>query len=146
MSAHNFKTITIDSDVTVRESTASGAITPGQLVEQNALTTYRRHATQDGVGATTFAVEDDLQGKEISEDYSSGSKVFFKNFRRGDKAFAFLADGENASVNSFLSSHGDGNLEVEVSPVGKAIIARALEALNLTDSEVTPSRILVEIM
>lgn len=147
MSTYSFRTITIDSDVTVRESIASGAITPGQLVEQNAATTYRRHATQDGVAATIFATEDDLQGKEIGDDYVTASKVFFKNFRRGDKVFAFLADGENASVNSFLSSHGDGDLEVESSPVGKAIVARALEAVNLSASEVDAhSRILVEIM
>lgn len=146
MSAYSYRTITIDSDVTVKESTASGAITPGQLVEQNAATTYRRHATGDGVAATIFAVEDDLQGKEIGEDYAAGSKVFFKNFRRGDKVFAMLENGADASINSFLVSNGNGNLKVEGTPVGKAIVARALEAIDLSDSQDVDARILVEIM
>ena len=146
MSAYNYKTITVDSDVTVGEATASGAITPGQLVEQNAVTTYRRHAGSGAVAATIFAVEDDLQGKEISEDYSSGSKVFFKNFRRGDKVFAILENGQNVAINAFLVSNGNGNLIADDTPVGAPVVARALEAIDLSDSQDADARILVEIM
>lgn len=146
MSAYSYRTITIDSDVTVKESTASGAITPGQLIEQNAATTYRCHAGADAVAATSFAVEDDLQGKEIGEDYVTGSKVFFKIFRRGDKVFAMLENGQNISINDFLVSNGNGNLKVDASPVGAPVVARALEAVDLSDSQDVDARILVEIM
>lgn len=146
MSAYSYRTITIDSDVTVREATASGAITPGQLVEQNAATTYRRHATGDGVAATIFAVEDDLQGNEIGTDYATGSKVFFKNFRRGDKVFAMLENGQTIAINDFLVSNGNGNLKVDATPVGAPVVARALEAVDLSDSQDVDARILVEIM
>lgn len=146
MSAYNYKTITIDSDVTVKESTASGAITPGQLIEQNAATTYRRHSGADAVAATSFAVEDDLQGKEIGEDYATGSKVFFKIFRRGDIVFAMLENGQNISINDFLVSNGNGNLKVDDTPVGAPVVARALEAVDLSDSQDVDARILVEIM
>lgn len=164
MSAYSFRTITIDSDVPVREATASGAVTPGQLVEQNALTTYRRHANSGRDAATIFATEDDLQGKEIGDNYSSASKLFFKNFRRGDKVWALLADGQSASVNSFLESNGDGDLKVHTAPATnsdgafdeggesiytRAVVARALEAVDLSDSsgaDPATRRILVEIM
>ena len=146
MSAYSFRTITIDSDVPVRESTASGAVTPGQLIEQNAATTYRRHAGAGAVAATIFAVEDDLQGKEIGEDYSTGSKLFFKNFRRGDKVFAMLENGQNVAVNAFLVSNGNGNLKEDSSPVGAPVVARALEAIDLSDSQDVDARILIEIM
>lgn len=163
MSAYSFRTITIDSDVPVRESIASGAVTPGQLLEQNALTTYRRHANSGQDAATIFATEDDLQGKEIGDDYASASKVFFKNFRRGDKVWALLAEGQTAAVNALLESNGDGDLKVHTAPAfdsdgtlssgtslyTRAVVARALEAVDLSDSSgADPStrRILVEIM
>ena len=164
MSAYAFRTITIDSDVPVRESIASGAVTPGQLIEQKAATTYRRHANSGQDAATIFATEDDLQGKEIGDNYSSVSKVFFKNFRRGDKVWALLADGQSALVNSLLESNGDGDLKVHTPPAfdsdgtltaggvslyTRAVVARALEAVDLSGSSgADPStrRILVEIM
>lgn len=165
MSAYAFKTITVDSDVPVRESTASGAITPGQLVEQNAATTYRRHANSAQDAATIFATEDDLQGKEITDNYATASKMFFKNFRRGDKVWALLANGQTAAVNALLESNGDGDLKVHTAPVfdsdgtfpgavggslyTHAIVARAVEAVDLSGSSAAdPStrRILVEIM
>lgn len=146
MSAYSYKTITIDSDVTVKESTASGVITPGQLIEQNAATTYRRHAGSGAMAATSFAVEDDLQGKEIGEDYATGSKVFFKIFRRGDKVFAILENGQNVGINAFLVSNGNGNLIADDTPVGAPVVARALEAIDLSDSQDVDARILVEIM
>lgn len=164
MSAHAFRTITIDSDVPIRESVASGVITPGQLIEQNALTTYRRHANSGRDAATIFATEDDLQGNEIGDNYASASKCFFKNFRRGDKVWALLADGQTAVVNSLLESNGDGDLKVHTAPAfdsdgtltaggvslyTRAVVARALEAVDLSGSsgaDPTTRRILVEIM
>jgi hypothetical protein len=91
-----------------------------------------------------FALEDELQGKEISEDYAADDRVLLGIFRTGDEVYARLADGQVTAVGDPLESNGDGTLKVhtpqtlEDSNPGtnytRAIVAYALEALDLQSS------------
>jgi hypothetical protein len=58
-----------------------------------------------------FAVEDDLQGNGIDDDYSSGDMVQVWIPQRGDEVYAFLEDGNDVDTNNFLESAGNGNLQ-----------------------------------
>jgi len=125
------------------EYLASGAVTPGMLVEQNAATTVRAHATAGGNAIPMFACEDELQGKGIDDVFATTATIPAVWIpQRGDQVYAILADGENAAVGDFLESNGAGALQVHVADemsggnaiVDMAIVGVALEAVDISDS------------
>lgn len=131
------------------EYIASGAITPGMLVELNAATTVRAHATAGGNALPMFACEDELQGKDITDVYADEARIPHVWIpQRGDQVYAILANGENAAVGDWLESAGEGMLQVHVADVesfesaepGKItvlplqIVGQALEAVDISDS------------
>ena len=138
------KTITIMGDPIRKENLASGAITPGHLIERLAATTVRNHTTSGGNAQKMFALEDELQGKEIGEDYATGTRVMFGIFRAGDEVYARIANGQTVAYGNLLESNGDGELKVHVpqtledsnpgSNYTQRIIGKALEALDLSGS------------
>lgn len=99
------------SDV-MEEGTANAEITPGMLIEQMSTGKYRAHATAGGNVLPMFAVEDELQGKLISDAYAADDPVQIWIPGRGDQVNALLANGENAAIGNFLASNGDGYLKV----------------------------------
>ena len=121
------------------ELTGSGAITPGMLVEESAADTCRAHNTAGGNAIPMFALEDELQGKTINENYASGNPVQVWIPAAGDEPFAILADGEDISINDPLESNGDGSLrkhdtEASGEDHPACIVAYALEAKDLSGS------------
>lgn len=143
----------------VEEYVANATITPGHLVEVMSTGKVRVHATQDGNVLPIFALEDELQGKLITDDYAADDQVQCWITVRGSKVYALLANGETAVIGSFLSSNGDGTLKV-ITPVtissdiptwteyDNPIVGIALEAVDMSGSSgVDPSgRIIVRIM
>lgn len=127
------------SDV-VKELIANAAITPGHLIERMSTGKVRVHATQDGDAAKMFALEDELQGKAITEAYAALDPVQCWLPGRGDEVNAILANGETAVIGSFLTSNGDGTLKVHdvvasaAEEYPEAIIGIALEAVDMSDS------------
>lgn len=145
--ATTYKTVTLRSLNFVQdEAVASGAITPGMLVERTtaAVATVRAHATASGVAARTFAIEDELQGKTYSQAYSDGDRVQYRTFQPGDRVQALLADGYNYTVGTKLVSNADGYLKpytaVDVSDSGATdvytgnVVAQVDEARDLLTS------------
>jgi len=140
------------SDV-IEEMTAAGTITPGMLVEQGTAGTIVAHS---GAGETVlpmFALEDELQGGTITDDYSSGDKVQVWIPYRGDQVYALLADGETAVIGSLLESNGAGALRVVVTGSAgeveypSSIVGMAVEAVDLSaSSNTTVGRITVRII
>lgn len=126
----------------IEEYTATAvAIKPGYLLEMASATTVQAHSTAEGnVTPPMFAIEDQLQGKAITADYAVSSKIQCWIPRKGDIVYAYLADGQNASVGDFLESDGNGALQVHaadasnVSVIGDAIVGVALEAVDLSGS------------
>lgn len=96
----------------VEEYEAAGTITPGMLVELASATTVQAHSDEDGNALPMFALEDELQGNGISDDYSAEDMVQVWVPVRGEIVNAILASGENASVGNFVTSNGDGKLKV----------------------------------
>jgi len=109
-----YKTIAVISEGSVqKEALASGTVTPGMLLEQTsaAAATVKAHAVAGGHAQSAFAVEDDLQGNDIDDNYATGARVLYKVFRPGDEVYALLANGENIAIGDKLSSNGDGYLK-----------------------------------
>ena len=138
-----------------KEALAYAAITPGHLIERMSGGKIRVHANAGQNAQRLFAIEDSLQGKEISEDYSADNDVRFIACRRGDEVNAILADGENAVIGSFLESNGNGELKVHAAGASgaiieypEAIVGQALEAVNAsaTGVAVADRRIGIEIV
>lgn len=103
---------------------------PGKLIEVNSNGNVQEHASASGVALPMFALEDELQGKDIDETYAAGDKVNCWIPNRGDEVRAVLVDGENVAEGDFLESDGNGNLQAgSTEPV-----AIALEGLDLSGS------------
>jgi hypothetical protein len=122
------------------EYNAAAAITPGMLVELTSAGKVQAHSNAGFDAIPMFAFEDELQGKDIDEDYAADDPVQVWIPQRGDQAYAILADGENASTGDFLESDGNGYLQVyskEDSAAAEnamAIVAQALEDVDLSGS------------
>lgn len=144
----------------VEELIAAAAITPGMLVEVTSAGKVQAHSSAGQNALPKFALEDELQGKTINEDYSANDPVQVWTPYRGDLVYAILADGENASIGSELESNGDGTLRVHTADSAGAveypqsIVGIAREAVDLSGSSGEESsgplgydkRILVEII
>jgi len=140
---------------TLEELEANAAITPGMLIEIMSTNKVRAHAEDDGFAVPLFALEDELQGKGISEAYAAGDQVPCWRPKPGDQVNALLADGENVAIGDKLSSNGDGYLRKYASPQSVieetgAIVGIAREAIDRSSSSGgdtnTTGRIAVEIV
>lgn len=110
---------------------AATTIKPGMLIERFTDGTWQPHATAGGTfTGGAVASEDALQGKTITDNYSGGDLIRLYIPLPGDEVQLILKAGENAAMNSKLSSNGDGTMQVVTGTEG--VVFEALEALNLT--------------
>ena len=144
------------------ELAAAAVITPGFLVEITSAGTVQAHSTAGGNAAPAkFAIEDSIQGNDITDNYAATNKVQVWTPQKGDWVYAILSDGENVSIGTELESAGDGALqEHSVDSEGETnqgdqIVGIAREAKDLSDSSGAESsaatigydkRILIEIV
>lgn len=136
-----YKTISIIGPSIQREFIGSGAITPGHLVQVDSTAgKCAVHSTAGGSAVTMFALEDEAQGKTISQAYTTANVVRCGVFSPGEEVFALLYNGEDATVGSFLESQGNGTLRVvdvdsSVGLVGiQSIVGVALETVDMSGS------------
>lgn len=144
-----------------KEAAASGAVTPGHLVEKISTGAVKAHATAGGNAQRAFAVENDLIGATIDTDYASASRVQYNVMARGEEVNALLANGQTVVIGDPLESAGDGTLQKHVPDTEsifadssadpsaiytEPIVGYALEAVDMSDSSAAdPSaRIAVE--
>jgi len=93
------------------ERAAGGTVTPGALVKLNSSDQLVVHATAGGSGAPIFAVENELLGLGIDDDYVSGDFAQAEHFGGGDWVLAYVAAAASAIViGDQLESAGDGSL------------------------------------
>lgn len=125
----------------IYEKIAVSAFYPGHLLELDSDDKLKKHTTSGGnVAPILFAVEDDLQGNDIDDQYSADGTARAWQPQSGDQIYAVLADGQNVSKNDLLESNGDGTLTAYVADSGTVtiypnqIVAKADEALNIADS------------
>lgn len=138
------ETILLKGDPIYNEKEAGGAITPGHLLEFSGSNVVV-HATAGGKAAARFARENDIGGDDIDHAYASGEVVLYMECPPGTEVLALLADGENASVGSYLESAANGELRVVDADTSAgtivvgSIIAQAIQALDLSDSAADPT-------
>ena len=144
------KTIKIKSYLDVQEELiANAAVTPGMLVEEMSTGKARAHATQDGNALPMFAVEDEMQGKIITENYAADDPIQCWIPQRGDQVYAILVSGQNVAIGEFLTSNGDGKLKAEpsLSSTGDVkplqVVGVATEAVN---ASVADARIIIRVI
>lgn len=151
--AYNTVKVTKYSDVII-ELAASAAILPGMLVEQvPAAATVRAHASAGGnVVPIMFALEDELQGRQLDDGYVAGDQVQCWIPHRGDIVYARVADEQNIAIGDLLMSNGAGRLTKYVAESWESadaqaantlypnlIVGRALAALDLSGLSTTDS-------
>lgn len=121
---------TSDGGIIRKEAEASGAITPGDLVEFGGANELQRHSTINGTARKAFALENDLVGLGIDDDYASGDVVQYGLFRSGEEVFALLAYGQSVSKGDPLVSDGAGKLKALAGSAPSRVVGFALEAVN----------------
>lgn len=118
----------------IEEFVANAAITPGMLVEVMSTGKLRKHATALGNAFPMFALEDELQGKGINDNYAAGDQVQVWIPGRGDIVNALLRDEENIAIGDFLESDGEGKLRKYVAE--SVTSADAQEANTIYESRI----------
>ena len=120
------------------EYNAGGTITPGMLLTLGSAGTVTAHATEGGRAEALFAQEDALQGKTISQNYTSGNPVSCILPMKGSSVNVLVEDGQDVSIGNELISAGNGKFKVasdlESGETLSQVICIALEANDLTGS------------
>jgi hypothetical protein len=93
MGAQN--TIMVNADNAKREeATAAAIITPGNLLERTSSDTVQKHSTAGSTNIKMFAVENDLVGNDINDNYAASEQVQYIHAVPGNLINGILADGE----------------------------------------------------
>ena len=136
-----------------QEDQANGTITPGMLLQRQSTGRVAQHANAGQACQKMFAIENDLQGKGISDNYADGDRVQYIIVRSGDRINALLEDGETIVIGDWLVSAASGKLAKRtLNSAGEEDIANivgvAREAVDMSGSSgADPSnRIDVEII
>ncbi len=108
------------------------AVVPGMLIELDADLKVKKHDSAGGELLPMFALEDELQGKNIDDAYGDDQPVQCWIPGRGDIVYAMLADGEDITCGDFLGSAGNGYLKDYSTGT---IVGQAIESIDLGDSE-----------
>ena len=147
------KTITLKGDPLRKEGVTDEAITPGMLIELGGTYDVQKHSVADGPAARSWALENDLAGEGIDDDYASGETVQIGYFDTGDEVYAWLATSQTIAVGDYLVSAGAGLLAefdptVDTSATDAEVyrgnvVARAIEAVTTTSAA---ARLMVEVL
>jgi len=135
------------SDV-IEEYVAVAAVTPGMLIELTSAGKVQAHSSAGGDVLPMFALENELEGEGVNDEFAADDRIQCWIPYRGDIVYAILADGENASIGSFLESNGAGLLRVlqpdtesyesnvagSITVYPNKIVGVALEAVDISDS------------
>lgn len=99
-----------------KEAEASGAVTPGMLLERNG-SKIQAHSSTGGDAAPVFADFEDYVGDGITDAYADADRVKFLFCRPGDEINALLTCGATSfSVGDLLESDGNGYLKAYTAP------------------------------
>jgi hypothetical protein len=133
------------------EAEAAATITPGMLVKRNSSDKMILHAPAGGPVSPLFAVEDELQGRDITTNYINGEKVLLWKPTPGDLVYALSDDTASGaiSIGDFVESNGNGRLRKQ-SQANTGISEYPMSIVGIAREAVTPGatspRFLVEII
>ncbi len=128
------RTIALKGDFIRKEGESSGVITPGHLVEFGGSQDIDVHGAAAGEARKAFALENDLIGDGIDDDYAQNDTVQYGVFVPGAEVYAWLEYGQTTAIGDAMVSAGDGTLQlfIESSDEKGAIVAYALEVVANT--------------
>lgn len=128
-----------------KEALAAVAITPGMVIERTS-SSFKPHATDgENLKLKLVAEENDFEGKEITDAYAIGDRVFARVYQPGDEFQGLLAAGESVAINAELISNGAGALRaVTGAEVGDFMAREAVD--NSATGTTTSARIHVEVL
>lgn len=96
----------------VYEGKANAILTPGELLAWSADDELDPHGTAAGNATPVMvAIENDLIGDGIDDNYAAGDTVRYVVPAPGDVLYMWLADGENVIKGDPLESDGNGDLQ-----------------------------------
>lgn len=125
----SFNTILLEGDPAFQEKDAAAITTPGMLVELTAADEVQPNsAAADTLAAPTFAVEDGLQGREITVNYEVGEIVKYITLKQGNEAYV-IANAAIA-IGDKVESAGNGKLQVATTGRVLGIAKTAAAALD----------------
>lgn len=96
------------------EYAAAATVTPGDLLMLTSAGKVQRHNAAGQNVLPRFAVEDELQGKGIDDNYASGNQVNTWIPQRGDVVNVTLEDGETVVIGDYAESAGNGHVQKHV--------------------------------
>ena len=126
------------------EADAAVILTPGEFVTFDSVGDFALPAAGDTL--KMIVIEDDIQGKEITDDYVAATRARAVVPQPGSVVQAILTDGQNVPIGRELELDANGTL---ITIGSNEAIAMALEAIDASDSAATPvasRRILVLIL
>jgi hypothetical protein len=138
------------SDIIEEYKSTAVEITPGMFLELASATTVQAHSGAGENILQMVALEDELQGKEIDDNYAVSTRIQCWIPGRGDIVYALLKDGEKIAVGDFVESDGAGYVqkyavdidsESDVTTIySNQIIGQAIEAVDMSEaSSIDPS-------
>lgn len=116
------------NDVVI-ERAAAAAIIPGNVLELLTGNTVQKVTTAGGKFAFLVALEDELQGKGINDNYGAGDRVQVWVAGRGDVANLLLEDEQTIVIGDFIEIATGGRVRKFTSGVAIGI---AMEAKDLS--------------
>jgi hypothetical protein len=103
-----YRTIHNSGSFRVEEPSAGGTITPGMLCKYGSGGTVTAHATEGGRAERLVAMEDSLQGRPVSTNYTSGERVRLAAVCPGTVMNCLIESGDTAVIGDELISSGNG--------------------------------------
>lgn len=106
------KTIRLDSCYAPqREGKTAGVVTPGMLLNIRNQAAIVAHNEAGQECQVAIAVENDLVGKGILDNYANGEQIRYQILPDGAKFYGIIDENQNIAVGDLLSSSGDGTLK-----------------------------------
>lgn len=134
-----YRTVFIKGDPRYDEADASGAITPGFLLEEDSNSDVQAHSTAGGEAAPFVAFENELEGEGIDTDYSSGDRCRYLVCKKGDEVVMRIANGEDIDIGDKLVSNGDGKLKELTADSSGVVDEEAVIAISKDDVDMSGS-------
>lgn len=126
------------SDV-FEEYEAVAALSPGHLLMLTSANKVQKHNVASGNVLPMVAIEDALQGKDITEAYAAEDRVRVWIPQRGDIVKLRLKDGQNVVIGDWVESAGDGTVQKWVVDstgdyLTAQLIGQVVEAVDMSGS------------
>lgn len=92
------------------ELVAAATISPGMLLEVTAAGKVQAHSVEGGRAERIIALEDEFQGKTVSDNYSADDPVQMAVALPGEVFNMLMAAGEDGAPGAPVVSGGDGTV------------------------------------